>query len=648
MAHLVRSFVALAWSTAAAAQSAEGSAGAGGAVAEERILNFSSDVTIARDGELDVTETIRLVSLGQEIRRGIQRDFPTSYRNAIGQRTRVTFHVTSVARDGQAEPYELISQFNGTRIRIGRADTLLPPGEHVYAIRYRTGRQILYGAKQDRLYWNVTGSGWTFPIDVAEARITLPTPATFGDRAVYTGAQGATDHDADVISEAPGTIMFRTTKPLPRENGLTIAVDFPKGVLAPVTAGQRLGWWLMDWGTLAGGVAALLLIVTYYVRAWWLVGRGPRAGTIVPLFVPPEGLSAAATRYVWKMASDNDGFSAAIVDLAVAGHVHIRKEGDGWFSRGTTTLEKVASGKPVRAAEAAMLAALFAESDTIVLKQENHSRLQAAKAALQGELESAYCGKLFDKHRGWATFGMLAIAAAVVGLSLFAAFVRLPADPGGAIRLPLIALAMFGLAWWLHHLRAEGSAMTMLARISAFAAAGIGLFAAFPAVTGALSGGAWPVLLPLAAAPIALSAYSWLYAPTREGRIVMDHIAGFRRYLGITEEDRLDALHPPEKTPELFERYLPYAIALDVQNRWAERFAGVLATAAAAGATGHAVGWYSGSGDIWSDPGGFADSVGSSLASTISSASASPSSGGGSSGSGSSGGGGGGGGGSGW
>jgi uncharacterized membrane protein len=107
-------------------------------------------------------------------------------------------------------------------------------------------------------------------------------------------------------------------------------------------------------------------------------------------------------------------------------------------------------------------------------------------------------------------------------------------------------------------------------------------------------------------------------------------------------------LHPPEKTPELFEKYLPYAIALDVENHWADKFAGVLAAAAAAGSTAGTMGWYVGSGNIWDDPSGFASSVGSSLDSTISSAATSPSSSSGSGGGGSSGGGGGGGGGSGW
>jgi hypothetical protein len=81
--------------------------------------------------------------------------------------------------------------------------------------------------------------------------------------------------------------------------------------------------------------------------------------------------------------------------------------------------------------------------------------------------------------------------------------------------------------------------------------------------------------------PLVVSCFWWIAAPTREGRALLDHIAGFRQYLSITERERLDRMTAPEDTPEVFEKYLPYAIALGVENRWANRFASVLAAAAA-------------------------------------------------------------------
>ena len=161
-----------------------------------------------------------------------------------------------------------------------------------------------------------------------------------------------------------------------------------------------------------------------------------------------------------------------------------------------------------------------------------------------------------------------------------------------------------------------------------------------------------PALMPSVLAGFVSRGFSWLQAPSREGRRIMDQIDGFKEYLSVAEEDRLEFLNPPEKTPELFERFLPYAIALGVENSWAKRFTGVLAAAGVGAAVSS---WYTGGSP--DNVTTFADRLGDSLSQTISSAATPPgssgggsggSSGGGSSGGGSSGGGGGGGGGSGW
>ena len=128
---------------------------------------------------------------------------------------------------------------------------------------------------------------------------------------------------------------------------------------------------------------------------------------------------------------------------------------------------------------------------------------------------------------------------------------------------------------------------------------------------------------------------------------MLDRIAGFKQYLSITEGERLDRMTAPEDTPELFERYLPYAIALGVENRWADRFQGVLAAAAAPGPARASPGIRAAAAR-GTTPAASSTRVGSSLASTVSSASTAPGSSSGSGGGGSSGGGGGGGGGGGW
>lgn len=615
--------------------------------AEERIRDFNSDVRIAQDGTLTVTETIKLVSEGNEIKRGINRDFPTRYRNRFGQTTRVTFAVDSVTRDGKPEPYTVSGLGNGERVRIGQADVFLENGDHTYVITYRTSRQLHFDKDFDELYWNATGTGWTFPIDFASARFALPTPAKFGQRAAYTGVQGSTENAAEVWDEGPGFIAWRTTRALGIGEGLTVAAAFPKGVVTPPSGAAQAGWWLQDWGPFAAGLIALAALLFYQARAWWVAGRGPRAGTVVPLFTPPDGLSAAATRYIARMGMDNRAFTAAVVDSAVAGYVHVDKQDGGWFASDTTTLRETPSDKPLPQAERNMVGALFENFREIELKQKNYATFQAARKALSDAFDAAYLDKLFKKNTSWAVFGLLAIPVAMFAIAIVAALVGVTGPGGFTVPLSgLVAVVGAFVAW--HATRDQKGCLVVLAWLVMIGCIFTIFGTAFASLALALEGGAWAILLPLLSLPVALFAFKWMEAPTAEGRQVMDRIAGFKHYLGITEEERLDRMNPPEKTPELFERYLPYAIALDVENRWADKFAGVLAAAAATAGTTSTMAWYSGQGNVWHDPGGFASSVGDSLASSISSASASPSSSSGSGGGGSSGGGGGGGGGSGW
>ena len=270
---------------------------------QEKILDYLSEVTVAPSGDLDVTETIRIVALNQQIRHGIYRDFPTSYADNLGHRLHVGFAVVSVQRDGKDEPWSREGLSNGVRVRIGSADTTLAPGVYTYSIHYRTTRQIYYGPDHDELYWNVTGNGWIFPIERAEARITLPKPVALTGRDFWTGPQGATAKNAEVADERPGYIAFRTTAPLASYEGLTVSAKFPKGVLDAPGSGRALGWWLEDWGAIVVGLGTIVGLAFYYFRAWARAGRNPRAGTVVPNFSPPDGLSPAAMRYVARMGS---------------------------------------------------------------------------------------------------------------------------------------------------------------------------------------------------------------------------------------------------------------------------------------------------------------------------------------------------------
>lgn len=184
------------------------------------------------------------------------------------------------------------------------------------------------------------------------------------------------------------------------------------------------------------------------------------------------------------------------------------------------------------------------------------------------------------------------------------------------------------------------NSMVLLPSLGAMAvlAVAIGLLDAFSPLVVAVFG----------LAVLAHIGFYWLLrAPTERGRRLMDKLEGFRRYLEVAEKDELNLRNPPEKTPELFERYLPFALALDVEQQWAEKFAAVFARLEDPRAGGYRPGWYHGNFNAHA-LGSFTTGLGSTLTTAIAAASAPPGSSSGSGGGGFSGGGGGGGGGGGW
>src|ERR1700746_769319 len=76
----------------------------------ERILDYQSDVTLEDDGSLQVTETITVKSTDNQIRHGIFRDFPTSYKDPYNNRYVVGFQMLSVTCDSASEQFRVEDQ----------------------------------------------------------------------------------------------------------------------------------------------------------------------------------------------------------------------------------------------------------------------------------------------------------------------------------------------------------------------------------------------------------------------------------------------------------------------------------------------------------------------------------------------------------
>jgi len=206
----------------------------------ERILDYHSDIHLQADGTMLVQETIRVYATGNQIRHGIYRDFPTRYKDLLGNRYVVGFEVTEATRDGAPEEFRVEDRSNGKRIYLGDKNYLVPPGEHTYTISYATNRQLGFFKDHDELFWNVTGNGWGFIIERATAKVHLPDgiPDTQVDLSGFTGTPGS--HESDfTASHEDGVFSFTANHRLAPQSGLTILLSWPKGFVAEPTPQQK-------------------------------------------------------------------------------------------------------------------------------------------------------------------------------------------------------------------------------------------------------------------------------------------------------------------------------------------------------------------------------------------------------------------------
>ena len=691
----------------------------------ERVLSFDSQVTVNADSTLDVQETIHVLANREKIRHGIMRDFPTRYPDGSGAIHVVGFHVRGVKRDDKSEPFNVSPWQNGKRVRVGRGDVDLVPGEYTYVISYRTDHQLGFFTEHDELYWNATGF-WSFPIDKAYAHIALPhgVPPKQVLVSAYTGPQGGKGTAWTAKVSKTGIAEFVTTAPLRANEGMTIVVGWPKGFVTQPPAqiespsespSKRMaipfefkpGWWKLDVIHDDGGRAMLwaaLLLLGLYIAAWFAVGRDPEAGSVQVVYEPPQQLSPAAMRYLRSLGTDAKTFTCAVVSLASKGYLTIRHDGSAYtlvrtggelkttltadelavsqllFVNGPSTAGKQAEAKAQLAEFSnkhptigkfvpTLLALMGPEDDAKTTHLRPSSEpVRTAYQALQTELKAAFPRKSIMRTNAWCS-----VLAVLYTLAVTYWCLRTYPEAVSRNNFLLAPFAVFFLLLSLVAVLKVADLLSAVLPVESFAPRrSFGrkeflVVSAVIAVVFAIALG-WVVAWLTSVEWAAAFAMMWLLvgifhrlikAPTEAGQRLWNEIEGFRQFLAEVDEDRLDRMNPPEKTPALFESMLPYAIALDCENAWAKQFENVLVMAAASpeqtGTTATLTpSWYSGPAGGMTDLVSFTDSFSSSLGSTIASSTAAPgsssgfdSSGGGDSG-GSSGGGGGGGGGSGW
>jgi len=543
---------------------------------------FRSDVTVREDATLEVREEMIVNDAASFYKYGFKRDLPispsdrwdTRYVGNYKQDNGIRVSILEVSEDDKPVKYEQGGGYAYPQLLIGERNVPLDSGEHRFVIRYTVSSALKLGSPRDLLYWNAIGHERNAPVAEAILEVHLPAAITaesveveprVGGRGVSFARQPETTLDR--VENPYRAIVYRATNIGPRQS-LSLALTWPSGYIHE----QKLGFLRRDMWVL---VAPALLFL-FYLFAWLRIGPEPKPGTVVARYEPPAGISPAAARYMVAGVTDGRTFAAVIAQLAARGCLRVER------SDGNYKLSRLMSDRATEAAlapeEKRTLDLLFEDGPAIELSPAMDERNTAQNGRylshIHEELNKQIGGKYFTRHSGIIALGVLGTFISALLLAVMA---------GGRNALG----AIFCTVWILFC----GLIIGMMIELSFASAwkravrAGIGLTKLLPATAAiAVFVGAIALLLKELAAGVSPSFAFMLIAfllvnlgwgpqlkrKTPLGREASEQIAGFREFLRRVEEDPLNRLNPSRNVPEVLNRYLPYAIALELKDPWGD------------------------------------------------------------------------------
>ncbi len=477
------------------------------------IQNFHTVVTITPDGMVDVVESIQAQFAGSW--NGLYRTIPIEYSTPQGLNYSLFVDVVAVTDDsGNSLRYDSSRSGGYLQLKI-----YVPNATDVtktIVVHYRTSDALRFFPDHDELYWNVTGNDWDEAIQAASADIILPAGVTGLRSTAYTGSYGSSAQDAK-IETSGSTVSVAMTRPLAFHEGLTVVVGWDKGFVHEPTAGEKIVQFLRsNWPLVIPFVAFFIM---FWI--WWTHGRDPRRNPIAVKYEPPDDLSPGEVGTLVDSAAAMRDITATLVDLAVRGYITIEQKEDktmmGLHSNKTYTfhLKKPATDwKGLKSHELSLLAALFTNGaiDSVSLADlQNHfyKELPDIKdGMLDSMLDHGYYLHRPDNVRGGWMAGGIFVG---------------------------VLLAVFGNA----------------------IAGGMGMAPLLFIVSGIATG-----------LVMVIFGY-FMPARTDKGERALEGALGFEDFLQHVESDRIARI---EKTPEMFEKFLPYAMALGVEKKWVSAF----------------------------------------------------------------------------
>lgn len=495
---------------------------------EEKIYTFYSDVTIEESGMIRVKEEIRIFSKGDVFKRGITRSLPLTRRDIQNNRISIDYSVSEVLMNGSPVNYFTEREGGDLIIYVGDRNIFLDPGFYIYEIYYETAGQIGFYEDYDELSWNVNGISGKM-IDSVSSVVRLPTGANIISSHCYTGRFG--DKESDCISEINEDGSLTTVvNNLPSNEMLTVSVGFTKGVVnQPAGFETNVFSWFDKNGMAVVSAVFILLLSVYYRITWKKYGVDPPKPVAIPQFSPPDGLSPAAVGMLHKGYFIDDLITASIVNLSVKGYLSIEEiiEKKGLFGIrkdrvfSLTRLNNDYSKLP--AEEAVVLRELFYSDDNI--------RLDGKYDRVVAKMMQNYKKSLNKQFRPVLDEGIN---------------IKFHVVPWLGFVLYIIILFYF-INNSLMHFEVNRTALF--------------------------------ITIPL------LSILYIIYAiqivrPGERKLHYRSNIKGLKMYLDVAEEKRMQFFNPPSVTPEKFEELLPYAIALEMEEVWGEKFEKALLSSA--------------------------------------------------------------------
>jgi hypothetical protein len=547
------------------------------------ITLFRTDVTVLEDGTLEVVEEIAVNDAASFYKYGFRRVLPISaedrwdprYAGKYKEDNGIRVRILEVTEDRKPVKYEQGSGYGYPQLSIGEQNVPFDSGKHRFKIHYMVDSALNLGGARDTLYWNANGHGHEAPIEETILSVRLPTEVPDDSIMVEPRVAGRgvsnprlPETSLDRLDHGNGAIVYRSMNVGPRQS-LSLAVSWPSGyIITPKLQSLRRDGWVF---------AAPGVLFLYYLIAWFWIGPEPKAGAVVARYEPPEGLSPAAARFIASGTTDGRSFAAVIAQLAVRGCLRVE------FTNGIYRLSRLMSDRSTESGlapeENRILDLLFEDGPTIDLSGAMDQRNTAQNGRyvfhIHEELTKDLGGKYFSRHAGFIVLGVLATFASALVLAI-------------TVQGRDASAAVFFTVWVLFCGLIIGM-MIELSLASAWKAVlktGMGWTKMLPATAAvAVFAGAIALLLKNLASGVSLSYSLMLVAfllinlgwgprlkrKSALGRQVSDQIAGFRQFLEKVEQDQLNRVSLPGNAPKDFDRFLPYAIALDVKEAWGDR-----------------------------------------------------------------------------